>query len=91
MRIDDIELEAVGFIDPFRLAAGIKAGMEERVIELAVVGNGPHHRPEVSGSSYTEGAYTFYRPELTMMVKTVETQFDEWKNVVGWKLDLEEV
>lgn len=54
-------------------------------------GNGPHHRPEVSGSSYVDGAYTFYRPELTMMIKTVETQFDEWKNVVGWKLDLEEV
>lgn len=54
-------------------------------------GNGPHHRPEVSGSSFIEGAYTFYRPELTMMIKTVETQFDEWKNIVGWKLDLEEV
>jgi hypothetical protein len=54
-------------------------------------GNGPHHRPEVSGSSYAQGAYTFYRPQLTMMVKTVETQFDEWKCAVGWKLDLEEV
>jgi Neuraminidase (sialidase) len=54
-------------------------------------GNGPHHRPEVSGSTYTDGAYTFYRPELTMMVKTVETQFDEWKNVVGWSIELEEV
>jgi len=54
-------------------------------------GNGPNHRTPVSGSVYTEGAYTFYRPELTMMVKTVETQFDEWKNVVGWTLELEEV
>jgi hypothetical protein len=54
-------------------------------------GNGPHHRNEVSGSVYTEGAYTFYRPELTMMIKTVETQFDEWKNIVGWSLELEEV
>ncbi len=58
---------------------------------LTVGGNGPNHRSEVSGSSYVQGAYTFYRPELTMMIKTVETQFDEWKNVVGWKLDLEEV
>jgi hypothetical protein len=58
---------------------------------LTTGGNGPHHRTEVSGSSYTEGAYTFYRPELTMMVKKVRTQFDEWKNVVGWSLDLEEV
>jgi hypothetical protein len=58
---------------------------------LTVGGNGPNHRTEVSGSAYTDGAYTFYRPELTMMVKTVETQFDEWKNVVSWKLDLEEI
>jgi hypothetical protein len=58
---------------------------------LTTGGNGPHHRPEVSGSTYTEGAYTFYRPELTMRVRAVETQFDEWKNIVGWSLELEEV
>lgn len=50
----------------------------------------PHCTP-VSGSIYTENGYTFYRPQFTMMVKTVETQFDEWKNIVGWKLELEEV
>jgi hypothetical protein len=49
----------------------------------------PHKSP-VSGSLYTEGAYTFYRPELTMLVRTVETTFDEWKNVVGWSMELEE-
>lgn len=49
------------------------------------------NRPEVSGSQWVENGYTFYRPLLTMMVKSVETQLDEWKNVVGWKLDLEEV
>jgi hypothetical protein len=64
------------------------------VVSLAYLttgGNGPNHRPEVSGSSFVQGAYTFYRPQLTMMVKSVETQFDEWKCVVGWKLELEEV
>ena len=50
----------------------------------------PHCTP-VSGSTYNENGYTFYRPQFTMMVKTVETQFDEWKNIVGWKLELEEV
>jgi hypothetical protein len=50
----------------------------------------PHKTP-VSGSQYVDGAYTFYRPELTMMIKTVETQFDEWKNVVGWSMELEEI
>jgi hypothetical protein len=49
------------------------------------------NRPAVSGSTWTENGYTFYRPELTMMVKSVETQFDEWKNIVGWTLDLEEI
>lgn len=76
---------------------GVFPGMIVQVdcaISLAYLtsgGNGPNHRAEVSGSSYTEGAYTFYRPDLTMMIKTVETQFDEWKNVVGWTLELEEV
>jgi len=49
------------------------------------------HRPAVSGSTFTEGAYTFYRPELVMLIKSVTTQFDEWKNVVGWSIELEEV
>lgn len=49
------------------------------------------NRTAVSGSEYVSGAYTFYRPELTMLVKTIETHFDEWKCVVGWTLDLEEV
>jgi hypothetical protein len=48
-------------------------------------------RPEVSGSSWSENGYTFYRPLLTMKIRTVETHFDEWKNVVGWSVDLEEV
>lgn len=53
--------------------------------------SGHPNRPEVSGSSWEENGYTFYRPQLTMMVKNPETHFDEWKNVVGWSCDLEEV
>lgn len=76
---------------------GVFPGMQvtvQCVVGLAYLttgGNGPHHRAEVSGSVYTEGAYTFYRPELTMRVRSVETQFDEWKDIVGWSLELEEV
>lgn len=76
---------------------GVWPGMTvtvECAVSLAYLtsgGNGPHNRAEVSGSSWTEGAYTFYRPMLTMLVKKVETHFDEWKNIVGWSLDLEEV
>lgn len=51
---------------------------------------GSPERPAVSGSSWSEGAYTFYRPELTMLVRSVETHFDEWKDIVGWTIELEE-
>lgn len=76
---------------------GVFPGMEvtvECAVGLAYLtsgGNGPNHRPEVSGSSYTEGAYTFYRPQLDMRVRSVETHFDEWKNIIGWSLELEEI
>jgi hypothetical protein len=76
---------------------GVWPGMEVTVqcavglSYLTTGGNGPYSRPPVSGSLYTDGAYTFYRPELTMRVKSVETHFDEWKNIIGWTLTLEEV
>jgi hypothetical protein len=48
-------------------------------------------RPEVSGSSYSENGFTFYRPLLTMKVKDFEQHLDEWGRKNGWTLDLEEV
>lgn len=48
-------------------------------------------RPEVSGSSYIRGAFTFYRPVLTMMVMQSTQSFDEWKADNQWELPLEEV
>ena len=76
---------------------GVWPGMEvtvECVVGLSYLtssGNGPHNRPEVSGSSYVLGAYTFYRPVLVMRVRKVQTHFDEWKCIVGWTIELEEV
>lgn len=75
---------------------GIFPGREvtvQCVASLAYVTGRPGspNRPAVSGSQWTEGGYSFYRPELTMLIKTVETHFDEWKNVVGWTIELEEV
>jgi hypothetical protein len=52
---------------------------------------GTPQRTVVSGSSYTEGAFTFYRPQLTMRVVTPQTQMDEYKASVEWHLDLEEI
>lgn len=52
---------------------------------------GSPYRGAVSGSTYTQGDYTFYRPVLTMMVVQPSEQFDEWKADVQWEIDLEEV
>lgn len=48
-------------------------------------------RPEVSGSSWTLGAFTFYRPVMEMMVMSLSESFAEWKSDFQWSLDLEEV
>ena len=48
-------------------------------------------RPEVSGSSYVQGDFTFYRPVLEMLVKTFTENFEEWKGDVAWVLELEEI
>jgi hypothetical protein len=52
---------------------------------------GSPFRTVVSGSEYTQGHYTFYRPVLTMMVMSLQEHFEEWKSSVGWDLDLEEI
>ena len=42
-------------------------------------------------SSRSEGGYTFYRPQLTMMVTGFDTSVDEWSGLTTWTLSLEEV
>jgi hypothetical protein len=48
-------------------------------------------RPEVSGSQYTLGHFTFYRPILTMLVGPLNEGFEEWRSDFTWSLSLEEV
>ena len=48
-------------------------------------------RPEVSGSSYVEGAFTFYRPLLTMMVMDIKSSFAEYPHTYSWEIVLQEV
>ena len=48
-------------------------------------------RPEVSGSSWTQGQFTFYRPVLTMRIVSLSENFEEWKADNAWVLQLEEV
>lgn len=45
-------------------------------------------RMVVSGSSRTDGAQTFYRPQLSMIVVDFKATTDEWGAQVGWQLDL---
>lgn len=52
---------------------------------------GSPDRDVVSGSDYVQGAYTFYRPVLRMLVTSPALHFDEWKASNQWELDLEEI
>lgn len=56
---------------------------------------GSAQRTVVSGSSRTPGGtggdFTFYRPELTMMVLDIKTSFAEWPADKTFQIDLEEV
>lgn len=51
---------------------------------------GSPSRPVVSGSSRTEGSYTLYRPQLTMIVTNKSQTTDENEAMVSWELELEE-
>lgn len=55
------------------------------------VGGGGAIRSVVAGSERVDGAYTFYRPVLTMKVVNWVITRDDWKAISGWTLTLEEV
>lgn len=47
-------------------------------------------RTAVAGSARIVGDFTFYRPELTMLVVALRNSFDEWPCDYSWQLDLAE-
>jgi len=53
--------------------------------------SGSPDRSVVSGSSRVEGAMTYYRPQLSMMVTEWQLREDEYGRQVSWSLQLEEV
>jgi hypothetical protein len=72
---------------------GIWPGMTvvvDCVAYLSYPTGGFPQRTGIVGSLFIEGAHTFYRPQLTMMVTANTAQTDEWDASVGWELDLEE-
>jgi hypothetical protein len=62
----------------------------ECVSELCYPTGGTPSRTAVPGSTRVVGAFTFYRPILSMMVMQYNTQTDEYGAVIQWQLDLEE-
>jgi len=59
--------------------------------ELSYLTGGSPGRSVVSGSSRVDGAYTFYRPQLTMRIINFSINADEYNAKTGWTLELEEV
>lgn len=53
--------------------------------------SGSPYKPEVSGSSYIQGSFTFYRPLLDMRIMSISQSFDEWKCATSWNIELEEI
>jgi hypothetical protein len=52
---------------------------------------GSSGRTAVPGSVRTEGSFTYYCPQLTMMVVDLSTEREEWAANAPWHLTLEEV
>ena len=48
-------------------------------------------RTVVPGSSFIEGDWTFYRPELSMMVLSWSLEEEEYEGAINWSMELEEV
>jgi hypothetical protein len=63
------------------------------IAELSYPTGESPQRSVVSGSSRTDedGDFTFYRPQLTMMVLGYSVQSDEYGARTGWTLNLEEI
>ncbi len=61
------------------------------VSELSFQTGASPTRPAVSSSTRMQGAFTFYRPILNMMVTGYSTSTEEYLGEVNWELDLEEV
>jgi len=61
------------------------------IAELSYLTGGTPQRTVVDGSSYVMGAFTWYRPRLTMMMGPLNTSAGEYDANIAWSVDLEEV
>jgi hypothetical protein len=60
-------------------------------VELSYPTGATPQRPAVAGSVRTQGAFTYYRPLLTMMVEALSDSFQEYQAINGWSITLSEV
>jgi hypothetical protein len=74
---------------------GLWVGMQATVschVEFAyLTAGGAPGRTPVSGSQRVDGAFTYYRPQLLMMVVELSVTRQEWAAVAEWSLTLEEM
>lgn len=61
------------------------------IAELSFPTGAAPERPVVAGSLRVQGNFTFYRPQLEMLVVGLSLDAAEWDAAVGWSIDLEEV
>jgi hypothetical protein len=59
--------------------------------EFSYPTGGTPARPVVAGSVRTQGAITYYRPVMTMMVAAIKVSLPEYPAVYDWQIDLEEI
>jgi hypothetical protein len=52
---------------------------------------GTAQRTAVSGSSFTDNGFVFYRPVLEVQFVTFDCTFNEWGAEVGWTMEFVEV
>src|SRR5579859_1647280 len=60
------------------------------LLSYPTTGGSPSRTP-VAGSQLIEGNFTFYQPELTMMVGKISGSFEEWEAGYDWSIELNEV
>jgi len=70
---------------------GLKVLLESsRLFSYPTLGGMPGRTP-VSGSEFTEGDFTFYRPTFVCMLGNPSMDFDEWEADDEWSLPMREV
>jgi hypothetical protein len=60
------------------------------LLSYPTAGGSPSRTP-VEGSQIIEGDFTFYQPQLTMMIGKPTGRFEEWEAGYSWSIPMEEV